>query len=677
MDKNLNITAIVQARMDSTRLPGKTMKKVLGKPLIELLLKRLSLSKKLKKIVVAIPHNRNNERLSKFLNKKKYNVFRGDPKNVLKRFYNAAKKNKCKIIVRITGDCPLIDAEIVDNLIEKLIRYKKDYVTNTFPPTFPDGLDVEVFTFKALKRCYKLARSDYDKEHVTPFIKKSGKFSILNIKNITDLSEHRWTVDKYNDLKVIRSIFNSYKPRIDFGWKSVMSLHKKKPSIFMHNKLSKLSEKKSSGQKLWKRAKKIIPGGNMFLSKRPEMFLPDKWPVYYTKAKGCEIWDLDGKKYVDMALMGVGTNILGYSNKRINDSVAKALKKSNVSSLNCYEEVLLSERLIKLHPWANMVKLARTGGEANSIAVRVARAATGKDKIAFCGYHGWHDWYLSANIADKKNLNNQLLENLETKGVPKALKNTSFPFEYNNFKQLERITRKNDIGVIKMEVSRNIPPKNNFLRKVRKLADKKKIVLIFDECTSGFRENFGGLHKLYKVEPDIAIFGKALGNGHPITAIIGKKKIMEHAQDSFISSTFWTERSGPVAALKTLELMEKMKSWKIISKIGRKIDSGWKKLGKKHKLKIKCYGLKSIKSFEIKSKHWLKYKTFISQEMLKKGFLAGNTIFTCISHNDKIIKKYFNSLDEVFKIISKCEKDNQIDTLLETTICQTGFKRLN
>jgi len=437
------------------------------------------------------------------------------------------------------------------------------------------------------------------------------------------------------------------------------------------------SKKKNKGQELWNRAKKIIPGGNMLLSKRPELFLPNKWPVYFSKAKGCKVWDIDGKKYIDMSFMGVGTNILGYSNKIINRSVNNAINKSNVSTLNCYEEVQLSEKLIELHPWADMVKYARTGGEANSIAIRIARAASGKDKIAFCGYHGWHDWYLSANIANKENLNSQLLTGLNTYGVPKALKNTSFPFEYNNFKQLEKIVKKNNIGIIKMEVERNIKPKNNFLKKVRNLANKKKIVLIFDECTSGFRENFGGLHKMYNIEPDLAIFGKALGNGHAITAVIGKKKIMQFAQDSFISSTFWTERSGPVAALKTLHVMEKLKSWKIISKAGEKIERGWKKLAKKNNLKIHCYGLSSIKNFEIKSKNWLKYKTLISQEMLKRGFLAGNTVFTCINHTDQIINNYLKNLDKVFKIIKICENTGTIDMFLETPVCHTGFKRIN
>ena len=261
-----------------------------------------------------------------------------------------------------------------------------------------------------------------------------------------------------------------------------------------------------------------------------------------------------------MSIMGIGTNILGYGHDEVDDVVKNVVNKGNMSTLNCPEEVYLAERLIDIHPWADMVRLARTGGEANTIAIRIARAASGKDKVAICGYHGWHDWYLSANLGDDEKLAGHLLPGLDPKGVPQNLRGTVFPFEYNDYDGLEALVNKHDIGVIKMEVSRNKGPENNFLQKVRNLATERSIVLIFDECTSGFRETFGGLHKKYNVEPDIAMFGKALGNGYAITAIIGKRDVMESAQSTFISSTFWTERIGPAAALKTLEVMEELKS---------------------------------------------------------------------------------------------------------------------
>ena len=218
---------------------------------------------------------------------------------------------------------------------------------------------------------------------------------------------------------------------------------------------------------LYRKAKKIIPGGNMLLSKRPELFLPHGWPAYFSKTSGCQVWDIDGNKYYDLSLMGVGTNILGYSYYPVDQAVRKVIKQGNLSSLNCPEEVILAEKLIKLHPWANKVKLARTGGEANAVAIRIARAASGKDNVAFCGYHGWHDWYLATNLQKNKNLNNHLLKNIPTSGVPENLKGSIFPFKYNDYAGLKNLIKKRNIGVICMEVMRNEQPKNNFLQKIR------------------------------------------------------------------------------------------------------------------------------------------------------------------------------------------------------------------
>lgn len=432
-----------------------------------------------------------------------------------------------------------------------------------------------------------------------------------------------------------------------------------------------------SGNKLWDRAKKVIPGGNMLLSKRAEMFLPDQWPAYFSKAKGCQVWDLDGKKYTDMSIMGIGTNTLGYGHAEVDKAVEETIKNGNMSTLNCPEEVYLAEKLIELHPWADMARFARTGGEANSIAIRIARAATSRDKIAFCGYHGWHDWYLSANLSDDKNLDGHLIPGLEPDGVPRALKDTVLPFNYNQFEELETLVQNHDIGAIMMEVQRNKPPENEFLQKVRKLASDKNIVLIFDECTSGFRETLGGLHKKYGVEPDIAIFGKAIGNGYALTATIGRREVMEAAQSTFISSTFWTERIGPSAALKTIEVMEDIKSWEHISEIGNHIRTKWQSLADKHDLNIAIAGLAPIPSFSFPGTKSKEYKTLITQEMLAKGYLAGNLVFACIEHTPEILEQYFEALDPIFALVKECEEGRDVETILKGPVCHGGFQRLN
>ena len=435
----------------------------------------------------------------------------------------------------------------------------------------------------------------------------------------------------------------------------------------------------NKGQNLYKKAKKLIPGGTHLLSKRPELFLPNLWPSYYSKAKDCNIWDLDGKKYTDMSHMGVGTNSLGYSNSKIDDEVHSAIKKGNMSTLNCPEEVALAEKLIELHDWADMVRFARTGGEANSISIRIARAATGRDKIAICGYHGWHDWYLSANLSDGENLGDHLIPGLDPLGVPKELKNTVFPFKYNNIEELKTIIKENpELAAVKMEVVRSVEPKKGYLEEVRRLCTENNIVLIFDECTSGFRETFGGVHKKYQVFPDLCMFGKALGNGYAITAVIGKKEIMESAQKTFISSTFWTERIGPTAGLATLKEMERIKSWDIITNKGKIIKKNWKRLASNHDLNIEINGMDALAGFVIKSDNWLKYKTYITQSMLDKGFLAANVIYSSIKHSENIIEKYSENLSEVFEKINKFESGiDSVDLHLISDVCHSGFKRLN
>ena len=434
----------------------------------------------------------------------------------------------------------------------------------------------------------------------------------------------------------------------------------------------------NKGQNLYRKAKKVIPGGTMLLSKRPEMFLPENWPSYYSKAKGCEVWDLDNNKFTDVSIMGIGTNTLGYGHPKVDEAVLETVKKGNMSTLNCPEEVALAEKLIEINPWADMVRFARSGGEANSIAIRIARAASGKDKVAICGYHGWHDWYLSTNLKNDNQLDDHLLPGLDPAGVPKGLIGTTFPFLYNDFEALLDIVENNDIGVIKMEVQRNLPPEDNFLHKVRELATKKGIVLIFDECTSGFRETFGGIFKKFNVEPDIAMFGKTLGNGYGITAVVGRKEVMQAAQKTFISSTFWTERIGPTAALATLDVMEEIKSWDLITEIGKKVSNKWQEIADNTNVKINRAGLPSLSTFSFDSKKALEYKTYVTQEMLKKGYLANTSFYAATSHTESKLSPYFEDLHAVFKMINKFESDQlDINEFLEGPVCHGGFKRLN
>jgi len=434
----------------------------------------------------------------------------------------------------------------------------------------------------------------------------------------------------------------------------------------------------SKGIELYNKAKKIIPGGTQLLSKRPEMFLPEQWPSYYSKCEGVNVWDLDGREYIDMSISGVGSCILGYADSDVNLAVTNAINLGSMCTLNCPEEVEISELLLDLHPWAEMVRLARCGGEAVTIAIRIARAATGKDKVIFCGYHGWHDWYLSANLADDKALDGQLLPGLEPAGVPRSLKDTAIPFEYNKPEQLEKIINRfgNEIAAIIIEPVRHEEPDKGFLELVRNTATKIGAVLIFDEVTSGWRMNIGGIHLLYGVNPDIAVFAKGISNGFPMGAIIGKREAMDVAQKSFISSTYWTERIGPVAALATIKKMQACNVPEHLINIGNKVRKIWNDTANHYNLKIKIQGIPplSVLSFDYPNKQAI--MTLFTQEMLKRDFLASKAFYATYAHKDEHIEKYSKAVEEVFKIISNAIENNDVEIKLNGPITHTEFRRL-
>lgn len=360
----MKVVAIVQARMGSTRLPNKVMKSVVGRPMIELLLTRLRRSKELKQIVVATSVDDRNEPLVSLVRSLGYACEQGSENDVLERYIQTAKRHQADVVVRITGDCPLVDPELVDECVRRFRAADVDYFSNIAPPTYPDGLDIEVVTLAALERAAKESGKPYDHEHVTPYVRESGLFRTAAMQNDIDLSMLRWTVDESADLEVITKVFEHFTPEIGFGWRQVLDLYNNYPQLFAANQQIIRNEggNMGTGQKLWKRAKNVIPGGNMLLSKRAEMFLPDLWPAYFSKAKGCRVWDLDGNEFVDMSIMGVGTNTLGYGHAEVDEAVRKTIDAGNMSTFNCPEEVYLAERLVELHPWADMVRFARSGG---------------------------------------------------------------------------------------------------------------------------------------------------------------------------------------------------------------------------------------------------------------------------------------------------------------------------
>lgn len=432
-------------------------------------------------------------------------------------------------------------------------------------------------------------------------------------------------------------------------------------------------------QDLYRQAKKVIPGGTQLLSKRPEMFLPDGWPSYYSKAKGCRVWDLDDREYIDMSYMGIGANVNGYANLEVDAAAKEAIDAGGMCTLNAPEEVYLAEKLIELNPWAGGVRYAKAGGEAVSQAVRIARAYTGKDVVLFCGYHGWHDWYLAANLGDPNALDYNHIPGLAPAGVPKGLVGTNLPFHYNDFGEFERLLAKVDgqVAAVVMEPIRNDYPENDFLQKIREVTAEKGTVLVFDEISSGFRLCPGGAYRVLGVEPDIATFAKGMTNGYPLSVIVGREHIMQAAQDTFISSTFYTERVGLAATLKNIEIYERDEVWKHQISIGAAVKDIWSTLATKSGLPIHVGGIDPLAHFSVECDEPLEAKTYITQEMLKKGWLASTAFYSSAAHTKAILKKYESDLEPVFASLSKALSSGvKLESMLEGPVCHSGFGRL-
>ena len=693
------ILGILQARLSSSRLPGKVLLPIQGKPMLQLQIERIRRCKNIDRIIVATSTSQEDMAIKDLCDSMQIPCYQGQLDNVLDRFYQAALLYYPDHIVRLTGDCPLIDPEITDQTIEYYLQNNYDYVSNTAPNTFPDGLDTEIFSFPALKKAWQKAKLPSQQEHATLYIHgQPQQFRIGHFKGLKNHPFYHWSVDEPEDFEFVKQVYdNLYPQKPGFKTDDIFALLEQKPELIdINNKIQRQDglQKSLQQDKKWlntpqsqripitlacqSRAIKRVPGMTQLLSKRPDLYSLGVWPAYFAKASGVMVWDLDGNQYIDMSIGGIGANVLGYADPDVNASVLEAIAVGNSSSLNCPEDVELADLLCELHPWAESVRYARTGGEAMAIAVRIARAHAGRDKIAFCGYHGWHDWYLAANIGTKNALGEHLLPGLNPTGVPRCLQGTAFPFRYNHLEELKKIAASHgpELAAIVMEPIRNIEPTREFIEGVRAIADELNTVLVVDEISAAFRMNTGGAHLQLGLQPDIAVFSKALGNGYPIAAIIGKGPIMEAAQKTFISSTYWTERIGPVAALATIKKHRLVDAGTHLMDIGSQVQMGWKHLSQKHKLTIAVGGIPPLSHFSFEGDDAPALKALFVQEMLQLGFLASTSFYSMYAHQQEHVDQYLMAVDQVFATLIEAGKAGDIAKRLQGNPAVAGFKRL-
>ncbi|MCJ7766963.1 aminotransferase class III-fold pyridoxal phosphate-dependent enzyme [Candidatus Bathyarchaeota archaeon] len=687
MNRKKKVVAIVQARMASTRFPGKVLADIAGHPMLWHVINRIRAARTVDLIVVATSAASADDPVFNFCVQQGIACFRGHETDVLDRLYQTAKRFQADVIIRVTADCPLIDPQVIDKVARTYLRGGYDYVSNTLRYTYPDGLDLEIFSFQALEKAWREAGSFAEREHVTPYIRTSGLFSLGNVENNVDLSAHnnRWTVDEPADLEFIRAIYDRMgTKRETFGMAGVMKLLETEPSLMEINKgiirnegyyrslakeapIAAQTRRLERSQELKAKAQALIPSCTQTFSKGPTQYVQGVSPVFLQRGQGSHVWDVDGNEYIDYP-MALGAIVLGHNYSAVTDFVTRQIREGTAFSLPHPLEFEVADMLVKTIPCAEMVRFAKNGSDATSGAVRVARAYTNREIIACCGYHGWQDWYIGTTTRNK--------------GVPKSVRELTIPFEYNDINSLERIfkERPGQVAAVILEPVGVVEPRDDFLQQVREMADREGALLIFDEIVTGFRIANGGAQAYYHVIPDLGCFGKAMANGYPISAVVGKREIMQLFDEVFFSFTFGGETASLAAALATITEMQKRNVIDHLWEQGQKLKDGYSVLANEFGVesRTECVGLppRTVISFKDENgAESLVFKSLVQQECLKRGVLFSGSQNISYSHSDADVEHTLRVFRTALEILSEAMKSGDVLKRLEGPPVQPVFRQ--
>ncbi len=679
------VVAIIQARMGSSRLPGKSLAEIEKRPMLWHVIERVKRARLVDRVVVATSVASADDAIEEMCRQNGVPCYRGSENDVLDRFYLAARAEKPATVVRITADCPLIDPEVIDRVVGRFENGDLDYASNAMVRSYPDGLDTEVFSFSALERAWHEASKTSEREHVTPYL-RSDKFRTANVENnSTSLYQHyRWTVDEAADLEFIRAVYRAFPDKETFGMKDVLELIEKNPglqklnseivsnvgyyrSLFEDARVAAAPRRSIEKSKAWlERAEAVIPGSSQTFSKGANQHVRGVAPMFLARGKGCRVWDVDGNQYIDY-IQGLLPNILGYAHDEVNAAVAEQLGQGHSFSLPHPLEVELAERLTRIIPCAEKVRFAKNGSDATSGAVRAARALTGRDRIACCGYHGWQDWYIGSTTRNA--------------GVPETVRALTHPFVYNDLASLENLLQqhKGEFAAVIMEPVNFWPPAAGFLEGVKQLAHEHGALLIFDEICTGFHFGLGGAQKRFGVIPDMACFGKAMGNGFPIACVVGPAEVMQVFQEIFFSFTFGGEVASMAAASKVLDVLETTDALARMDANGRVLQEGLNALAKKAGLEdcIRCIGYpfwSLIRFLDAEGKDSFLVRSLFTQECVKRGVLLLATHNLTAAHDPLAIEQTLRLYAEVCKTLSQWLSEPRPEDHLEGEMIQPVFR---
>jgi glutamate-1-semialdehyde 2,1-aminomutase len=441
-----------------------------------------------------------------------------------------------------------------------------------------------------------------------------------------------------------------------------------------------MNQRVRRSMELYEHALRLIPGGTQLISRRASRYAHGVSPVYAESACGARFRDVDGNEYIDW-VSGIGAIILGYCDPVVDEAVRRQLASGTVYSINHELEIELAEELTRTIPCAEMVRYAKCGGEAAAIAVRIARGVTGRDNVLFCGYHGWHDWYLAANLAAEANLNTHLFPGIEPIGVPRALAGTALPFAYGDLAALGELldTQRGQVAAVIMEPLRSELPPAGYLEGVKKLCREHGAVLIFDEVSSGFRIRLGGVQEYLGVTPDMTVLAKAISNGYPMAAVVGRREVMEPAGRMFISSTYWSDTIGLRAALTTIQELRRRDIPAYLQRLGVALQTRLNEAAAATGLKVSCAGLSVHPSLQFQTDDALlksKLSTLFIQEMAKRGCHGFTSFYLNAAQGPPEIEQTVAAAREVFTLLHEGWTGGTLDNLLECDLQQDAFRRL-
>jgi glutamate-1-semialdehyde 2,1-aminomutase len=431
---------------------------------------------------------------------------------------------------------------------------------------------------------------------------------------------------------------------------------------------------------LYSRALELIPGGTQLISRRPTRFACGVSPVYAQKAKGARFWDVDGNEYIDW-VSGIGAIILGYADPVVDEAVCEQISHGLNYSINHELEIELAEELVRTIPSAEMVRYAKCGGEACAIAVRIARGATGRDKVLFCGYHGWHDWYLAANLSAEANLNEHLFSGVEPIGVPRALAGTAIPFPYGDLAALGQLLdeHRGEVAAVIMEPLRSQDPPEGYLAAVAKLVREHDVVFIFDEVSTGFRLSTGGAQAWLGVTPDMSVFAKSISNGYPMGAVVGKRDVMAPAERMFISSTYWSDVIGLRAALTTLREIRRRDVPAAIQRFGDELKRRLNEVASGSGLAVECQGINVHPGLKFQCDNRETEQllaTLYIQEMAKRGCHGYAAFYLNAAQDAAELEQTAAAARETFTLLAEAQAAGRLQELLECELQQESFRRL-